>query len=327
MKYFAIGRAYWRPYEKQACEKYFDETYHADMSDVLIWRHNTENVTAQELKYCTDIEQSFNGIVINPMSSFNYTRDKQACFDTWSKNNISIPTSFEFTDKKDFYNKLNIDVPFLLRLNDRATGECTYLVETSTDIESNLDKLINDYNSKKNHSTKMICVEFIDTKINNKNISFRIHVAGNKVISGYARLSNDWLALSPKFTIDMKVDFIEQQKRLYNIINNNREQIINAVHVLGLHHQGVDVIAGPDDKIYFLEVQPFYFSGRPKGVPNPTNPPFFNPTKPPELIDWLITDKDNLSKEVPFYFENWLNKENHFDLCYRELREYADSRL
>ena len=24
MRYTALGRAYWRPYEKQACEKYFD---------------------------------------------------------------------------------------------------------------------------------------------------------------------------------------------------------------------------------------------------------------------------------------------------------------
>ena len=225
--------------------------------------------------------------------------------------------------KKDFYNKLNIDVPFLLRLNDRATGECTYLVETSTDIESNLDKLINDYNSKKNHSTKMICVEFIDTKINNKNISFRIHVAGSEVVSGYARLSDDWLAISAKFTPDVKEQFVEQNKRVKKLIENNHDEIVRSVNILGLHHQGIDMIADPDDKIYFLEVQPFYFSGRPPGAPNPTSPPFWNPYKPQELVDWLVNERDNLYKEIPYYFDNWLNKENHFDNCYRALKNYV----
>ena len=323
MRYTALGRAYWRPFEKQACEKYFDIAFHNEMSDILIWRHNTENVTLDEYNQCCSIEQNYKGKIINPMSSFDYTRDKQACFDTWKENNISVPESFSFNDKDDFYNKLTFESPFLLRLNDRATGECTYLVENRIDIEKNLDKVINDFTNTSNHSTKMMCVQFINTKVKNKNISFRIHVAGNEVVSGYARLSDDWLAISAKFTTDLKEQFIEQNKRVKKLIDKNYNEIVRSVNVLGLHHQGIDVIADPNDRLYFLEVQPFYFSGRPHDTPNPTSPPFWNPYKPQELVDWLVNEKDNLYKEIPYYFDNWLNKENHFDNCYKALSNYV----
>ena len=141
--------------------------------------------------------------------------------------------------------------------------------------------------------------------------------------SGYARLSDDWLAISAKFTIDIKDQFIEQNKRVCKLIQDNYTEIVRSVQVLGLHHQGIDVIADKNDKLYFLEVQPFYFSGRPRGVPNPTSEPFWNPYKPQELVDWLVNDKKYLYDEIPYYYDNWLNKENHFDNCYRALKEYV----
>lgn len=323
MNYIALGSAYWRPYEKESCNRYFTETKDFKKSDLLVWRHNTESVTENEQNQCLSIEQNYSGKIINPMSSFIYTRDKQACFDKWSSNNINIPKSFEFNNQEDFYNKLNFNTPFLLRLNDRATGECTYLVNEKEQIENALHNVLNDYDKYKNHTTKMLCVEFIDTKILKKHISFRIHVAGNEVISGYARLSNDWLAISAKFTSDVKDQFIEQNKRIKRLIDNNYNEIVKSVHTLGLHHQGIDVIADTNDNLYFLEVQPFYFSGRPYGTPNPTNPPFWNPYKPKELVDWLINEKNDLYKEIPYYFDNWLNKENHFDKCYKALSNYV----
>jgi len=325
INYFAAGQAYWRPYEKESCDRYFNRVDQPQNSDVLFWRLNTESVTEDMQKKYLDFEKSYNGLIINPMENFKFTRDKSSCFETWKSNGICVPKSFEFKNKDDFYSKLDFQVPLLLRLNDRATGENTYLIEAESDLDSGLDRVVSDYNKFKNHTTKMICVEFIDTKIDDKNISFRIHVAGNKVVSGYARLSDDWLAISAKFTADLKPAFIEQNKRVKRLIDKNHDEIVNSVKVLGLHHQGIDIIADPYDKLYFLEVQPFYFSGRPKGTPNPTMPPFWNPYKPKELVDWLINDRENLYKEIPYYYDNWLDKKTHFDNCYRALEKYVRS--
>ena len=325
INYFAAGQAYWRPYEKESCDRYFNRVDLPQNSDVLFWRLNTESVTENMHKQYLDFEKAYNGKIINPMSSFNFTRDKSSCFKIWESNGICTPKSFEFKSKDDFYSKLNFNIPLLLRLNDRATGENTYLIEKESDLEIGLNKVISDYNILKNHTTKMICVEFIDTKINDKNISFRIHVAGSKVISGYARISDDWLAISAKFTPDLKPAFIEQNKRVKRLIDENYDEIVNSVNILGLHHQGIDVIADSSDKLYFLEVQPFYFSGRPLGVPNPTKGPYWNPYKPEELVNWLINDEKNLYREIPYYYDNWLNKEIHFDNCYKALEEYVRS--
>jgi len=323
MRYIALGRSYWRPYEKESCDKYFEQAYHVSTSDVLFWRHNTENVTQEELQKCLEIEQDYTGIVINPMSSFKYTRDKLSCFEKWSEYNIPVPKSFGFNSKDDFYAKHDFDGPFLLRLNDRATGECTYLVDNIDNVNDPLNKLLSDYSKYKNYTTRMMCVQFIDTKVANNNISFRIHVAGNSVVSGYARLSDDWLAISAKFTSNIKDEFVEQNKRVKELIDNNHDDIVNSVKCLNLHHQGVDVIADKHNNLYFLEVQPFYFSGRPPGAPNPTSPPFWNPYKPKELVEWLTKEKDYLSKEMPYYYTNWLDKETHFNNCYKELFNYV----
>ena len=110
--------------------------------------------------------------------------------------------------------------------------------------------------------------------------------------------------------------------RVAKLIKDNHDEIVRSVHTLGLHHVGIDVIADKNDKIYFLEVQPFYFCGNTAR----TTPPFWNPYKPKELVDWLVNDKKNLYKEIPLYYDNWLNKENHFDMCYRSLKEYFDVR-
>ena len=101
------------------------------------------------------------------------------------------------------------------------------------------------------------------------------------------------------------------------MISNNYDELVRSVNVLGLHHVGIDAIADKDDNLYFLEVQPFYFCGN----TNRTSPPFWNPYKPPELVKWLVDDKEYLSQEMPMYYSNWLNKRNHFNLCYKSLKE------
>ena len=51
MNYQAIGRAYWRPYELESCNKYFTP----GGNDILFWRHNTENVNQNEYNECSRV--------------------------------------------------------------------------------------------------------------------------------------------------------------------------------------------------------------------------------------------------------------------------------
>ena len=85
----------------------------------------------------------------------------------------------------------------------------------------------------------------------------------------------------------------------------------------GHHHVGLDVIPDQEGNIYILEIQPFYFCGN----TNRTTPPYWNPYKPPELVNWLVSEEEYLKKQIPTYYERWLNKEQHFDACYRAIKE------
>lgn len=327
MSFFHAGiGSYWRPHEYEALKRYFGEEVKDLSADYFFWRHNTEAVNEVGVDRSKSLEQQYllNGgkNIVNPMDSFKYTNSKEHCFEIWQKNKITIPKTFTFESREDFEKKNFLQYPFLIRLNDGTNGRYTYLIEDKSSLEENFSKLLADYSQKRSHSTKMLAVEFIDTTIEEGyKISYRVHVAGNRVVSGYARVSETWWAFTPAFKNKMKKVFVEQQNRVHRLILENQDEIVKSVQCLGLHHVGVDIIPSTNNRLYFLEVQPFYFCGRPPGHPNPTNPPFYNPTKPKELLDWLINNKE-LKKELPYYYENWLDKENHFDLCYSSLWDY-----
>jgi len=319
--YAGVG-SYWRPHELEAAKKYLGEESSIEHSEYFIWRHNTESVNESILNKSIEIERHYllknpHGKVINPVSSYKYTNNKDDSFSVWKSEGINIPNFITFETKQDIMNS-NLSFPFLIRLNDGVTGEDTYLVNNEKELDQFLPLVENAYNTKKRISTKKIAVEFIDTSIKDGfKTSFRITVAGNNVISGYARISDDWLAITKQFTENKKEHFIEQNKRLEKILEQNNDEIVRSVSVLGLHHVGIDAIMDTNDNLYFLEVQPFYFCGN----TNRTSPPFWNPYKPKLLVDWLVNEKEFLSKEIPMYYNMWLNKQNHFDFCYKSLSE------
>ena len=320
--YYYHGNAYWRPYEQESLEKYFGKPEPIESSNYLFTRFNTESISQNYYNHALEIEKGFKGHIINPTKHFKYTNNKEECFSAWERIGIPIPKFFEYKDREDFENK-RIDYPFLIRLNDFATGEYTYLINDETEFNQKFRILEEAHKNLQRINTKKICVQFIDTKVKDFHTSFRIHVAGNSVISGYGRLSKSWLAITGKFEESMKEDWIEQNIRVNKIIKNNKQLIIDSVTKLGLHHQGLDIIADRNNNIYFLEMQPFYFSGRNHGENN-TLPPFWNPYKPKLLVDWLANDKNELYSQIPNYYDLWLDKKNHFDNAYYSLKKFTD---
>ena len=192
------------------------------------------------------------------------------------------------------------------------------MIEKESDLDVCYPKVESAYKRKKRIGTKIISVQFIDTSTpEGYNLSYRVIAAGNDVICGYARVSDDWLAITKQFTEDKKEAFVRENKKLEQILSNNNDLIVKAMRLTGHQHVGLDIIPDQQGNIYFLEIQPFYFCGN----ISRTKPPFWNPYKPPELINWLVGDEANLRSEMPTYYDKWLNKHNHFDSCYKSLKE------
>ncbi len=318
--FYEIG-SYWRPYELESAKKYFGEiTKDFKKTDLLICRNNTECMSSNTLSQAINLEKIFlhenkNGKIINPSLKYKYSNNKDECFSKWDLHKIPHPKCRIINHRKDLE---NIHFPYLLRLNDGVTGEDTFLIESISDIDNAWLKLEKSLAEKSRINTKIISVDFIDTKTaDGFNISYRIIVSGKKVVCGYARISDDWLAITKQFTEDKKEAFIRENKKLAKIIDKNRDTLVKAVEVVGHHHVGIDAIPDQSGNLHLLEIQPFYFCGDTRR----TSGPFWNPYKPKILVDWLINDKNNLEKEIPEYYNRWLDKKAHFDFCYKSLKE------
>ncbi|MBN19997.1 MAG: hypothetical protein CL678_01830 [Bdellovibrionaceae bacterium] len=310
-----LSKCYWRPEEKENIEKYFNITNDINSADILYWRINTEFVTQNELQNFLSIEKKFKGKVINSMNSFKYTNDKIECFKKWKEHGIPIPDFFEFIDEKDFYNKLennNITYPFLIRTINDTGGDNTFEIHSNNDLNKNLKNLI------KLNKHIYLCSKIINTTYKGFFTAYRIHLCCDKIISYYGRVSNSILCYTTGFNNNMKNAWIENNIRLTNTIKKHKNIIIKSCQVLNLQHVGIDIIENENGDIFFLEVQPFYFCGNKKR----TLPPFWNPYKPKELVDWLINNKNYLEEKIPNYYTYWLNKDNHFNECYKQLYNY-----
>lgn len=345
----------WRIFEKESLERYFGRVVDVDGEDGT-------SVTSTYTKYRDSIEyirwypdpelltlEEYNGMVrqneeigdlpyiTNSAKGFINVQCKEEAFKVWKDNKVHCPDYFVFADKKDFYVQQEVhqvELPFLLRVNNSVNGYHSFAVYREEDIEPTLKKLdqVFDEYTKGNSriKTTKMCIHLFQTADKEKGInsSFRIHVAGDKVISGYARVvdNTDWCAItSGKFKAKNIDHFVEHSIMCEYIMNHFEKEIVRAVHTLGLNHQGIDVIIDKQtDELVFLEVQPTYSSGYPPNGGGSYRPPYYNPYDS-FLVGYLQENEKELSKLFPKYYYNWLDKRNHFDLVYKNLKSYIDT--
>ena len=342
----------WRVFEQEMMQKHFGPVLNVNGEDgySVLEAFNKHKDTITHIRWYPDPEllnhHEYTGMVnqskiigdipyiTNSAEGFINIQNKECAFKKWQKNGINCPDFFVYKDINDFYvqqEKHNISFPFLIRLNNSVSGKHTYVVNNQNEINNALVSLEKDYtNSGSRIKTTKMCIKLINSVNSDLNVnsSFRIHVAGDRVISGYARVvdGNDWLAITAgKFKSSHIDNFINYNTLCENIMNEYEEEICKAVKVLDSNHQGVDIIIDNDtNELCFLEVQPTYASGYPNGMGS-YRPPYYNPYDP-FLVSFLQQNEQELSKLLPRYYYNWLDKKNHFDLVYKSIKEYTDVR-
>jgi len=159
----------------------------------------------------------------------------------------------------------------------------------------------------------------VDATFKGRPYSYRIIVAGDKVVTGYARLSppGDWVAITGKFDEEMAWDWVEANEACQKYMQDNEAEIVHAVKSLGLNFQGVDVIVDQDGKHLFLEVQPDFSCGNARFG---DKPPWFNPSYP-KLVKFLHENEVEICERLPMYWDSWLDKNVLFRECFTALKE------
>ena len=338
----------WRVFEKESMERHFGPVLDVNGEDghSVLEAYEKYKDTLEYIRWypCPETcnQDEYNGILqqdsqidlkylTNSAEGFLAVQSKEVCFDRWKKAGVNCPDFFSFENKEDFHNKLSesgIQYPFLIRVNNSVGGKDTTIVRQESEIENALNLTENQNQNRVGINRKMMCVQFINTIHKDVNVSYRIHVSGNKVISGYGRVvsKDNWLAITAgSFRPEQVNNWVYFNKLCQEMMVEKEEEIVKSVHALGLNHQGVDLVVDEDKKeLCFLEVQPTYASGYPSVGFCGYYPPFYNPSDP-NLVRFLQDNANVLEKEIPMYYHNWLDKQNHFDLVYTELKKYVRS--
>jgi hypothetical protein len=327
-----------------AAEKYFNRVIDCPFDQLknleirpgytIRWFPESEEITKQEYDL---INKAFWGIDanithINNFSNFLRVHDKVAAFIIWSALGVNIPKYFVFNSLDDLKQK-DLPYPIILRLNNSVAGQDSWKVNIPEELEAAYNNLYKSFISKRGINTKMIATQFIDTRhpdFPNHNVSYRVIVAGNKLVTGYARVSSgeDWVAVTNKFNKNTIDAWYFHNIKLQKMMEGNPGQFIYPVLDLGLNHQGIDVIPNfsntEEVSLNFLEVQTTYDAGfatpdNKQGLGNYTLP-YFNPYNE-SLKAFIEQNKAEMEQTMPLYTYNWLNKQQHFDECYKNLKE------
>lgn len=325
----------WRSLEREAAESIFglvadepQENRGTLKAEYVRWFPESENTTANTYQNILLARAQLNEAKhINDPLNFLNVHDKCSSFSCWNRSGVRTPHWFEFSSVDEFFSHTDLSFPLLLRLNNGVAGMDSMLIQEAQLLHAAVPQILTCAQANKGRgvNTKALCVEFIETQNSDGvRVSYRVIVAGNRVITGYARTCSmsDWVAITTKFTASMWSAWLNANIRCQELMVSHERLFVDAVHSLGLNYQAIDVIEDQEQNLYFLEVQTTYdagFIGQGHYVP-----PFFNPYNP-ELVQLLIERKDEVRDLIPLYVENWLEKYNHFRLCYSAVKELLDA--
>ena len=330
----------WRPYERQALQGVFgQEVVEINVNDalpddlsgyVVYWKLDAEKTTEQQRGDACLWSNQFKNLgfkeINRPLGWLNVNA-KDLAFQAWAEHGIPCPDWGYFNAVQDWIGLEQRHLPCLVRVNDGNTGECSLLCRTASDLFEAWRRSPVWYlgtTAKYGPSPRrgFIRVQFIDHVKYGYRYSYRIVVAGDRVIGGYARLCDpsDWVAITGRFRPEMAEAFLALNGECQQFCRDQQDLIVSAVHSLGLDWQGVDAIFDDRGRPYFLEVQPDYSCGNTRYG---DSPPFYNPSYP-ALVKFLTENEAEIRKQAPGYWENWLDKQNHFRLCAQALWEYLN---
>ncbi|MFA5307208.1 MAG: hypothetical protein WC365_07215, partial [Candidatus Babeliales bacterium] len=251
-------------FELECCQKYLGLTVDVAPQTVswrdinncgakyVVWKLHTESTTPAVLDRCVDAAEHMPNVKhINDPRHWMTCHAKERAFAIWQAVGVPCPKWFEFEDERQFFAKCNVAYPLLLRLNNSTCGGYSWLVHDEGEARRCLPQLMaskhahHDGINSDGVERKFIAVQFINTcRREGVNMSLRIIAAGQRVITGYARLgpASDWVAITNRFDSSMEAAFVKYQKFCQTFCQAYESEIVQSMRSLGLNFQGVDVI-------------------------------------------------------------------------------------
>lgn len=319
----------WRTFEREAAVEVFGGVTDVKLgageypaAQFMRWFPPSEMITADEHHRMLGAVISSDGDVhhINDPRGYLLMHDKLAAFARWREVGLGehVPDYVELTPGW----RPPWPPPYLLRLNNSVAGQHSTLVVHPREETAATAEVCGWLHAARNSgwglAHRAFAVKYYDTAVQGLNVSYRIIVAGGRVVTGYARVSDpaDWVAVTNKFHAGIADAWLEANRRCHAFIAAHEATLVQAVAALGLNHQGLDVIES-GDAWYLLETQTTYDAGFLNA--GPYRPPFYNPYNP-DLVKFIQENRALIARDLPLYHDAWLDKREHFRRCYAAIK-------
>ncbi len=262
-----------------------------------------------------------NKIIINDINAFYNYDSKDRSFSIWEKNGVKSPAYIVLQKDKQSgnYNKsieqlLKFKEKYktiLLRTNNETGSRGMVILNENTEV-SEILKIIDNLDQrvqkriKRRNDTKIIAVQFIDTKSDDGFYTiYRAHVLNDEVLSYYGLPSKKLSFHARDLKIEGMEKFISTNQELGKIMDERKldKLLFKAMNSLGCNLGAIEFFLVNGSPI-FLEINPMWGG---KHV-------FGNQ----EFNNYLLKNKKTLQKEIPMIYK-WLSSKEYYQYFYETM--------
>jgi hypothetical protein len=264
-RFHFIPKANWRGREKSLQDMFEFNPPDILPSDMILVRPKTQDYTEQEIKdFDKDLMKYKDCRIINQPSQIVNGHFKDRTMKIWDENNITVPKWRLITDKQDIIDFID-EHSFehvLIKVIDGHSGKMQRVVTR--------EQIYND--KKKYNECNQIVMEIVKTD-KDYDLVGKAYVTKGKVhdVHGYLHLRDkkDNIAKNPNSEYNL---FLLGLKVILKASKQFEDEISKAVSCV-CDTASVDYIIGKD-RLYFLEVNPYWGTGNAWGTTWPNNKKF-----------------------------------------------------
>ena len=301
---------------------YLKRTHFINSSNILFYRNKPEKSTDKLIRSLINkSKQNEDKLIINDSRSFYNYDSKDKAFQIWRENKLLCPECLSFSNLEldnmdDVVDRvtefLKNKKKIILRTNNETGSQGLYVIENSKQIVSILKKLKNRIKKsiKKRKDTKIICVEYLETKSEEGYRDlYRVHVLFDKIIGYYVSTSKKNILYNSLMSKEDINRFINKNYEFSLLLPKIKNEIVKSVKVLGNNIGAVE--------FFLINKKPFFIELNPLWGGHAARSGFGND----KMMNYLLTNKKALINKIPNIYK-WLDYKSFYKNIFSDIRDY-----
>ena len=300
----------------------FNRTHFLKSSNIIFYRNKPEKTTDKLINsFIFNSKKYKNKLIINDIKSFYNYDSKDRAFKIWEDNKLLCPKYLSISNVEldnienviekvsDFLNKKK---KIILRTNNETGSKGLYVINKKEQILPTIKKLKNriQHLINKRKDTKIICVEYLETKNEDGYRDlYRVHVLFDKIICYYVSTSRKNILYNSMMSGSDINRFIKKNHEFGLILPKIENEIVKSVKVLGNNIGAVEFFL-IKNKPFFIELNPLWGGHAAR-----------NGFGDNDMMSYILKNKNQLINKVPNIYK-WLDYKGFYKGIFSDIRDY-----